>query len=66
MKKIVIIDMTIGKIGEVDKKSASCVTIMFEITFEKAINVVTYIGGRTCMAKKRYIMITPLLIFNHR
>jgi hypothetical protein len=31
MNKIEIVDMTIGKIGEVEKKFASCVIIMLAI-----------------------------------
>jgi hypothetical protein len=41
MKKIVIIDMTIGKIGEVEKKFASCVIIMLVITLKAAMKVDT-------------------------
>ena len=66
MKKIVIKDMTIGKIGEVEKNFASCVIIMLAIPLKAAMKVDTKIGGRTYIVTKRYIIMTALLIFKYR
>jgi len=66
MNKIEIVDMTIGKIGEVEKNFASCVIIMLAIPLKAAMKVDTKIGGRTYIVTKRYIIMTALLIFKFR